>query len=56
MDQLGISNMVDKTGAFRVARVATPDVSSCSGLGVWYVRRPLKKFYKFFDLSVIVDV
>jgi hypothetical protein len=49
--------MVDRTGAFRVGRVATPDVSSCSGFGDWYVRRPLRKLLKYiFDLSVIVDV
>jgi len=43
MDQLGISNTVDRTDAFRVARVATPDVSSCSGFWVRYVRMPLRK-------------
>ena len=43
MEQLGISNAVDTTGAFRIPRVATPDVSSCSGFRVWYVRRPLRK-------------
>jgi hypothetical protein len=29
-EHLGISNAVDSTGAFRVAGVATADVSSCS--------------------------
>ena len=57
MDQLGISNTVDRTDAFSVARVATPDVSSCSGFGVCYVRRPLRKLAtKIFDLSVNLDV
>ena len=55
MGHLGISNTVDSTGVFRVAVVANPDVSSCSGFRVWYVKRPLRKLAtKIFDLPVLI--
>ena len=52
---LGISNTVDSTGAFVVATVATTDVSTCSGLGVWYVRGLLRNLaIEMFDISVLI--
>ena len=55
MDHLGISNIVDRRGAFRVAGVATADVSFCSGLGVWYGKMQLRKVAtKIFDLPVLI--
>jgi len=55
MDHIGISNTVGSTGEFSVAGVATPDVSSCWGFWVWYVKRPLRKLAtKIFDLSLLI--
>ena len=54
MDHLGVSNTVGSTGEFRVAGVTTPDVSSCWGFWVWYVKRPLRKLTtKIFDISLL---
>jgi len=55
MDHLGISNTVHNTGSFRVAGVATPNVSSYSGFWAWYVKIPLRKLArKIFDISVLI--
>jgi hypothetical protein len=42
-----ISNSVESTGTFRVARPAASDVSSCWVFWVWYVKMPLIKLAKF---------
>ena len=35
---------IDITDPFKVAAVATPDVSNCSGFLIWDVKFPLRKF------------
>jgi len=49
MDHSDISDTVDSIGAFMNGGVANPDLSSCSALLVWYVKRPLKNWIKNFS-------
>jgi hypothetical protein len=56
MDHLDVLNTVDSTGAFRVAGVATTDVSFCSVLFlIWYAKMSMRKLTtKIFDLPLLI--
>lgn len=55
MDHLDISNTVDSIGAFRVAGVATTDVSFCSVfLNLEREKAMIKLATKIFDLALLI--
>jgi len=55
MDNVGILNAADNTGAFRFVGVAIICLSFCSGFFAWYIKRPLRKLVTTsFDLFVLI--
>jgi len=57
MNHHDISNTVDSAFAFRVVRAAVTDVSSCSVVSVWCMKRSLRKFAAYvFNISALIFI